>query len=285
MSFITHHCVNLFTYSYLFIYYILFLPSLQALCRLRRRFLSANGTWRRGHGEHYYAPSLWLEENALRVYTKTSLVEMSSSSSSPSSNEKEQTLLAVLGSGGHTAEMISLLRSVMGNHSQDIDRKNKSVRFTTMHFILADTDSTSVPKIKASMKGEDVCMPEFRFHRIPRSREVGQSYLTSVITTVWSIVAALWTVLFGSVSSPAPDVVLCNGPGTCLPVVLACVLRRCVGCCGAPRIIFVESFCRVESLSLTGKILYKLRLTDRFVVQWKQLLKLYPRAEYIGTVY
>jgi beta-1,4-N-acetylglucosaminyltransferase len=35
------------------------------------------------------------------------------------------------------------------------------------------------------------------------------------------------------------------------------------------KIIFVESFCRVQSLSMTGKILYY--VADRFIVQWPGL--------------
>lgn len=36
------------------------------------------------------------------------------------------------------------------------------------------------------------------------------------------------------------------------------------------RVVFVESLCRVQSLSLTGRILYY--LADRFVVQWPGLV-------------
>ncbi len=48
------------------------------------------------------------------------------------------------------------------------------------------------------------------------------------------------------------------------------------------RVIFVESFCRVGTISLSGKLLY--HVVDRFIVQWPQLTKAYPRAEYIGRI-
>jgi beta-1,4-N-acetylglucosaminyltransferase len=49
------------------------------------------------------------------------------------------------------------------------------------------------------------------------------------------------------------------------------------------RLIFIESWCRVEDLSLTGKIVYP--FVDAFWVQWPQLLKnCGPKAEYHGTV-
>lgn len=45
------------------------------------------------------------------------------------------------------------------------------------------------------------------------------------------------------------------------------------------RTVFCESFCRVRSLSLSGRIMYL--LADRFVVHWPELLLKYPRAEYV----
>ena len=50
------------------------------------------------------------------------------------------------------------------------------------------------------------------------------------------------------------------------------------------RIVYVESFCRVEHLSLTGEILYKLHLTDKFYVQWESLADKFPRSEFIGRL-
>ena len=48
------------------------------------------------------------------------------------------------------------------------------------------------------------------------------------------------------------------------------------------RVIFVESWCRVESLSLTGRIMYW--VAHRFVVHWPELVRRYPRAEYLGRI-
>ena len=47
-------------------------------------------------------------------------------------------------------------------------------------------------------------------------------------------------------------------------------------------VVYVESFCRVETLSLSGKILYY--MADQFVVQWPQLSDKYPRSTYMGRV-
>ena len=54
---------------------------------------------------------------------------------------------------------------------------------------------------------------------------------------------------------------------------------------GRVRVVYVESFCRVDHLSMTGKILFATRATDRFFVQWEGLAKkLGGRAEFIGRL-
>jgi hypothetical protein len=58
---------------------------------------------------------------------------------------------------------------------------------------------------------------------IPRSREVGQSYLTSVWTTLVALAASARLVW-----AAKPDLLLVNGPGTCLPLVVSAVACRCV---------------------------------------------------------
>ena len=86
--------------------------------------------------------------------------------------------LAVLGSGGHTAEMIQLL--------QALDR----ARFGPMLYVLADTDTTSANRIatferdvaaRRQPTGEGP--PAYSLLRVRRSREVGQSYASSALTT------------------------------------------------------------------------------------------------------
>ncbi|KAI3758187.1 hypothetical protein L6452_05740 [Arctium lappa] len=49
-------------------------------------------------------------------------------------------------------------------------------------------------------------------------------------------------------------------------------------------IFCVESIARVKRLSLSGFLLYKLRMADQLFVQWPQLQKQYPRAHYVGRL-
>ena len=112
----------------------------------------------------------------------------------------------------------------------------------------------------------------------PAASQVGQSYASSVWTTLVALCSAVRLVL-----AAQPQLLLCNGPGTCLPLALAAVLARLA--LGRPcRVVYVESVARVRTLSLTGVLLYRLRLADAFFVQWEALAATHPRARCLGRV-
>jgi len=172
------------------------------------------------------------------------------------------TMCLVLGSGGHTGELLRL-----------IARLNRQ-KYSRRVYVVADTDDHSVDKVRKLEESSE----EYELIRIPRSREVRQSYTSSILSTLRSIAAcvpAVWRM--------KADVVLINGPGTCVPICACAWLYRFLGLHHCV-IVFVESFCRVSSLSLTGRILYHFRLADRMLVQWPDLKEKYPRCDYIGRV-
>lgn len=171
--------------------------------------------------------------------------------------------LVVLGSGGHTAEMLALIAPLR--------REDYAIEFCK-----ADTDTTSAQRLSLEQRGGAGRDGKRRIHDIPRSREVGQSYLTSVLTTLRAQAFA-----FGLVYRTEPRLVLCNGPGTCLPVCVAALFWRIIGVMPGTRIVFVESLCRVQTLSLTGKLLYP--IADMFCVHWPELHSLYPSSQRIQT--
>ncbi|XP_059151645.1 UDP-N-acetylglucosamine transferase subunit ALG14 homolog [Physella acuta] len=174
-------------------------------------------------------------------------------------------VLVVVGSGGHTTEILTLVKA-LGEH------------YSPRYYIVADTDQISEKKIdeceklKSDVKGQQ----NYKVFYIPRSREVKQSYLTSVITTLRAIIFC-----FPLVFKLRPEIILCNGPGTCIPVCLAGMVLKCLRL-QSTVIVYVESFCRVTSLSLSGKLLY--HLADSFFVQWPELLGKYPKAKYVGRL-
>ncbi len=73
-----------------------------------------------------------------------------------------------------------------------------------------------------------------------------------------------------------PDVVLSIGADT---AVATCLVAKLFG----KRVVFIESFCRVKTPSLSGRIMY--RVADLFLVQWKQNLGFFPKAEFSGGVF
>ena len=121
---------------------------------------------------------------------------------------------------------------------------------------------------------------------IPRCREVGQSYVSSIASTVKAFLSCISLIL-----QERPSLLLVNGPGTCIPVAYCVALFRVLNILSC-RIVFVESFCRVQKwyqsllltyrLSVTGYLLYY--VADSFVVQWPQLQRKYPRSVYLGVL-
>ncbi|KAI2500651.1 Oligosaccharide biosynthesis protein Alg14 like [Fragilaria crotonensis] len=166
--------------------------------------------------------------------------------------------LVVLGSGGHTTEMLQMIQQL---NPQTYD---------PLVYIVATTDDTSERRINA-FGGR---LPSETYF-IPRSREVGQSYVTSIASTLYAMIFSLWIVF-----KTRPALLLCNGPGTCIPVAAATLLARVFGLCEG-NVVFVESFCRVESLSLTGRILYP--IADMFLVHWDELHAKFPRSQTVST--
>lgn len=214
--------------------------------------------------------------------------------------------MAVLGSGGHTAEMVSLLKTL------------DAATYGPLLYVIAKSDTTSAQKIETFESSIAAAAPATappRAHRllwVPRSREVGQSYVTSLFTTLFASVYSALHVL-----RTRPSLLLCNGPGTCIPIAAAALAMRWLGLKHIP-IVYVESICRVQSLSLSGeppqparraplrrivppfrsarrrrvkpapaaaasgKIM--LHIADDFLVQWPQLTARYPRTRYIGRL-
>lgn len=73
-----------------------------------------------------------------------------------------------------------------------------------------------------------------------------------------------------------PDVVICTGVLAMIPI---CLIAKIYG----KKLIYIESFAKVTSATLTGKLLYK--FADQFYVQWPEMQKIYPKAIYLGGIY
>ncbi|CAD0199394.1 unnamed protein product [Chrysodeixis includens] len=165
-----------------------------------------------------------------------------------------------IGSGGHTTELLRFVN------------KLNMKKYQPRMYILADNDVNSEVKIRETEKDNN----NFYLARIPRSRNVKQSYLSSVVSTLY---ATLYTIPI--IFKLKPDIIFCNGPGTCIPVCVVAFLLRCLFLLDC-RIVFIESICRVRTLSLTGKILQY--FADIMIVQWPNMTETCFRAKYFGRL-
>ena len=175
-------------------------------------------------------------------------------------------LMVVLGSGGHTSEMMALLKGL----------KIGSVngKYSPISFVTANGDLLSQQKAKQFTESLTDC----QFLSITRSRSVGQSYWTSIVTTIISLFESFYMIW-----KVRPQLIICNGPAICYPICLSAKLISKVMSTEV-KIVFIESFCRTESLSLTGKLVYHSGLYDHFLVQWPQLSHQYTNTQFIGLL-
>lgn len=78
-------------------------------------------------------------------------------------------------------------------------------------------------------------------------------------------------------SKEHPDVVISTGAG--IGVVTCYIAKLFFG----SKIIFLESFCRIEEPSLSGRLVFS--ISDMFFVQWEEMLQKYgEKAIYRGAV-
>lgn len=70
-----------------------------------------------------------------------------------------------------------------------------------------------------------------------------------------------------------PDVVIATGAHTTVPI---CYIAKMFG----KKVIFIETFANITTKTLSGKLVYP--IADLFLVQWEEMLELYPNAKYRG---
>ncbi|KAI3382510.1 hypothetical protein SNEBB_010946 [Seison nebaliae] len=171
-------------------------------------------------------------------------------------------MMIVLGSGGHTTEMLKIMKGF-----------NKD-KYSPRHYVVADSDINSQEKC-LEFENE---FSDYEIISIPRSRKVFQSYFTSFFTTIYAILYVIPLIYYSQ-----PKIFLSNGPGTAIPLVFIVNLLRFFRIIRKCEIIFVESFARVHTLSLTGKLMYYL-FAHYTIVQWEELRRNYKKSKYLGRL-
>jgi beta-1,4-N-acetylglucosaminyltransferase len=72
-----------------------------------------------------------------------------------------------------------------------------------------------------------------------------------------------------------PEAVVTTGAGVAVPF---CYVARGAGA----RVVYIESFSRIERPSLTGRLVHP--IVHRFFVQWPELLRHFSKAEFRGSL-
>lgn len=73
-----------------------------------------------------------------------------------------------------------------------------------------------------------------------------------------------------------PSLIITTGAGASYPT---CRWGKLLG----KKVIYIESFAKLNNKSVTGKMVYP--FADYFLVQWPEMKEIYPNALYHGTVY
>lgn len=73
-----------------------------------------------------------------------------------------------------------------------------------------------------------------------------------------------------------PDVIISSGAAVAVPFFY-------FGKLFGAKTVYIEVFDRVDKPTLTGKIVYP--ITDKFIVQWEEMIKVYPKAIFLGGIF
>ena len=162
--------------------------------------------------------------------------------------DERKTLLVVLGGGGHTKQLLKLVKQLGMEYDYE--------------YLISTSDILSEKKI------------EFRgkIFRILNPREMKDKNIIKVILKFIPSTLQLLAALFQSKAR----YILAAGPSLSLHV--AFLGKFIFG----KKIIFLESWSRVYTKSLAGKLTYP--FADIFFVQWREELKNYPKAVYAGRL-
>ncbi|HHG7632890.1 putative glycosyl transferase enhancer [Streptococcus pneumoniae] len=73
-----------------------------------------------------------------------------------------------------------------------------------------------------------------------------------------------------------PDIIVSSGAAVAVPFFY---LGKIFGA----KTVYIEVFDRIDAPTMTGKLVYP--VTDRFIVQWEEMKKVYPKAINLGGIF
>ena len=73
-----------------------------------------------------------------------------------------------------------------------------------------------------------------------------------------------------------PDLIISSGAAVAVPFFY---LGKMMGA----KLIYIEVFDRIDKPTMTGKMVYP--IVDKFIVQWEEMKKVYPKAVNFGSIF
>ena len=73
-----------------------------------------------------------------------------------------------------------------------------------------------------------------------------------------------------------PDVIISSGAAVAVPFFY-------IGKLFGAKTAYIEVFDRIDKPTVTGKLVYP--VTDKFIVQWEEMKKVYPKAINLGSIF
>lgn len=81
---------------------------------------------------------------------------------------------------------------------------------------------------------------------------------------------------FNILRKERPDVIISSGAAVAVPFFY-------IGKLFGAKTVYIEVFDRIDAPTLTGKLVYP--VTDKFIVQWEEMKKVYPKAINLGGIF
>ena len=83
-------------------------------------------------------------------------------------------------------------------------------------------------------------------------------------------------VAFKVLRKEKPDIIISSGAAIAVPFFYLGKIFRA-------KTVYIEVFDRIDKPTLTGKLVYP--VTDKFIVQWEEMKKVYKKAENFGSIF
>lgn len=145
-------------------------------------------------------------------------------------------------------------------------------------YVYSSGDNMSLNHLKAfeddmaSAHGQDA--GSYDFHVVPRARRVHQPLYTVPFSALYSVVGIFPLLWVSPFTGPRkrqqfPDIIMTNGPATGFFVAVTAWLLKVFYLApeDAMQVVYIESWARIKTLSLTGKLFYWSGMADTFLVQ------------------